>query len=286
MGRIAILTDSTADLSPAQAAAAGITVVPLYVQFGSEEYRAGVDLTTDAFWQKLLAPGAPHPTTAAPSPGDFTMAFEAAFTAGAEAVVCPTIGSRLSATFQAATLAAQGMSDRDIRVIDTMTTSMSTGIAALVAGDLAAGGLSPAAVEQGVIDRLDDIDLLVAVDTLEYLRKGGRLSAAQAVMGSMLSVKPIITVRDGVVVNADRQRSRAKARAAVIASVAATPVERVAVLHTPTSPAEEVAAFRDALVGAIPGGIDPARVTTELIGASTGPHLGPDLMGAAYLRAR
>lgn len=286
MGRIAILTDSTSDLSPEQAAAAGITVVPLYVRFGAEEYRAGVDLTTEAFWQKLLAPGAPHPSTAAPSPGDFAAAFEAAFADGAEAIVCPTIGTRLSATYQAATLAAEGMPDREIRVIDTMTTSMSTGIAALVAAELAAGGASAAEVEQGVIDRLSDIDLLVAVDTLEYLRKGGRLSAAQAVVGSMLSVKPIITVRDGVVVNLDRQRSRAKARAAVIASIASGPVERVAVLHTPTSPADEVAAFRDALVAALPGGIDPARVTTDLIGASTGPHLGPDLMGAAWLRAR
>ncbi len=104
---VAILTDSTADLSPDQAAAAGITVVPLYVRFGSDEYRAGIDLTTEGFWQTMLAPGAAHPTTAAPSPGDFRAAFEAAFTAGADAIVCPTIGHKLSATFQSAALAAE-----------------------------------------------------------------------------------------------------------------------------------------------------------------------------------
>lgn len=285
MSGVAILTDSTSDLSPAQAAGAGITVVPLYVRFGSEEYRAGVDLSTEAFWARLLAPGAPHPTTAAPSPGDFRTAFEAAFAAGADAIVCPVIGHRLSATFQSATLAAEGLPGREIVVIDTGSTSMSTGIPALLAADLARDGADARTIAEVVRSRLPDVDLFVAVDTLDYLRRGGRLSAAQAVVGTMLSVKPIVTVRDGLVVNSDRQRSRAKARAAVIAAVAAGRVERLAILHTPTSPPDEVAAFRAAMLAAIPGGVDPALVTVALIGASTGPHLGPDLMGAAFLRA-
>lgn len=281
---VAIVTDSTSDLSPDQAAAAGITVVPLYVRFGPDEYRAGVDLSTEGFWQTMLAPGAAHPTTAAPSPGDFRAAFETAFAAGADAIVCPTIGHKLSATFQSATLAAEGLPDREIHVVDTGSTSMSTGIPALLAADLARTGLPAAQIAEEIIRRLPDVDLLVAVDTLDYLRRGGRLSAAQAVVGSMLSVKPIITVRDGLVVNLDRQRSRAKARAAVVAAIASGPVERLAVLHTPTSEPDEVEAFRSALLAAIPGGVEPDRVTTGLIGASTGPHLGPDLMGAAFLR--
>jgi DegV family protein with EDD domain len=284
--RIAVLTDSTSDLSAEQAAGAGIGVVPLYVRFGGEEFRAGLDLSTEQFWMKMLTPGTPIPTTSAPSPGDFQAAFEAAFAAGAEAIVCPTIGARLSATFQSATLAAGAMPDREINVIDTGSTSMSTGIPALLAAELAAAGASAAEIAGAVRDRLPDVDLLVAVDTLEYLRKGGRLSATQAVVGSMLSVKPIITVRDGLVVMADRQRSRAKARAQVIAGIAATPVERLAILHTPTSTPDEVDQFRTQLLASIPGGVDPAKVTTGLIGASTGPHLGPDLMGAAFMRAR
>ena len=285
MATVAVLTDSTADLSPEQAAGAGITVVPLYVRFGAEEHRAGVDLTTEQFWDKLLAAGVAHPTTAAPSPGDFTRAFEAAFADGADAIVCPTIGHKLSATFQSATVAAETMADREIHVIDTGSTSMSTGIPALMAADMARAGASAAEIDEEIRRRLPDVDLLVAVDGLDYLRKGGRLSAAQAVVGSMLSVKPIITVRDGLVVMADRQRSRARARAAVVATIAAAPVERLAILHTPTSTPDEVDAFRRDLLAAIPGGVDPAKVTVGLIGASTGPHLGPDLMGAAFLRA-
>lgn len=286
LGHVAIVTDSTADLPPEAAAAAGIHVVPLYVRFGEEELRAGVDLTVPEFWDRMLSPGTPIPTTSAPSPGDFRAAFEAVFAAGADAIVCPVIGTKLSATSGSATLAAQALPEREIHVIDTGSTSMSTGIPALLAADLAAQGLSAAEVAAGVRERLPDVDLFVAVDTLDYLRKGGRLSAAQAVIGTMLSVKPIVTVIDGVVVLAERQRTRAKARARVVELVSAQPVERLAVLHTPTSTAEEVAAFREALLANIPYGVDPALVSTGLIGASTGPHLGPDLMGAAFLRRR
>ncbi len=286
MVTVAILTDSTADLTPEQAASAGITVVPLYVRFGSDEYRAGVDLTTEQFWQKLLAAGAAFPTTAAPSPGDFTNAFNAAFDAGAGAIVCPTIGQKLSATFQSATLAAQSMPDREIHVIDTGSTSMSTGIPALIAVEMARAGASAKEIADEVTRRLPDVDLFVSADGLEYLRKGGRLSAARAVVGTMLSVKPIITVTDGLVVMADKERSRAKARATVIASIAKAPIERLSILHTPTSTPEEVADFRARLLAAIPGGVGADKITEGIIGASTGPHLGPDLMGASFLRAR
>jgi DegV family protein with EDD domain len=284
MSPVAVVTDSTADLAPEMAAAAGIRVVPLYVQFGSEEFQAGVNLSTEQFWTRLLAPGAPFPKTAAPSPGTFKATFEACLADGADAIVCPVIGTKLSGTFGSATLAAQALPDREIHVIDTGSTSMSTGIPALIAAEMAATGASAGDIAAYVRSRLPDVDLFVAVDTLDYLRKGGRLSAAQAVIGSMMSVKPIITVVDGLVINAERQRTRAKARARVIERVAAEPIERLAILHSPTSTPEEVSTFRDQLVAAIPGGVDPARVTIGLIGASTGPHLGPDLMGASFLR--
>ena len=161
---------------------------------------------------------------------------------------------------------------------------MATGIPALMAAEMAATGASGADIAAYVSSRLPDIDLFVAVDTLDYLRKGGRLSTAQAVIGSMLSFKPIITVTDGLVVMAERQRTRAKARALVIERIAAQPIERLSILHTPTSTPDEVSAFREQLVAAIPGGVAPERITVGLIGASTGPHLGPDLMGAAFLR--
>jgi DegV family protein with EDD domain len=277
-----VVTDSTADLMPAQAAAAGIRVVPLFVQFGADSYQVGADLTTEQFWDKLLAPGAPIPSTAAPSPGTFKTTFEQCFADGADAVVCPVIGSALSGTFQSATVAASMLPDREIHVIDTRSTSMSTGLPALMAAELASSGVPAAEITERVTARLPDVDLYVAVDGLEYLRKGGRLSAAQSIVGNILSVKPIITVRDGHVTMAERQRSRAKARARVIELIAEHPVERLAIVHTPTSTAEEVQQFRDALVAALPG-LDPSAITVSLLGASTGPHLGPDLMGACFL---
>ncbi|HEU0243573.1 MAG TPA: DegV family protein [Candidatus Limnocylindrales bacterium] len=282
MPTTAVVTDSTADLMSAQAAGAGIRVVPLFVQFGADSFQVGVDLTTEQFWDRLLAPGAPIPSTAAPAPGTFKTVFEQCFADGADAVVCPVIGSGLSGTFQSATVAASMLADREIHVIDTRSTSMATGLAALMAAELAATGIPAAEIAERVTARLPDLDLYVAVDGLEFLRKGGRLSAAQSVVGNILSVKPIITVRDGHVTMADRQRSRAKARAKVIELIAAHPIERLAIVHTPTSSAEEVQAFRDALVGVLPG-LDPSAITVSLLGASTGPHLGPDLMGACFL---
>ena len=286
MGRVAIVTDSTADLAPETATAAGIRVVPLFIRFGTEEFRVGVDLTREQFWARLLAPDAPFPTTAAPSPGTFRATFEACFAEGADAIVCPTIGSKLSATFQSATLAARALPDREIHVIDTGSTSMSTGIPAQLAAEMATAGATGSEIAAAVRDRLSDVDLYVAVDTLEYLRKGGRLSAARAAIGTLLSVKPIITVRDGIVVMAERPRTRAKARERVIELITAAPIERIAFLHTSTSTHEEVQAFCDRLLARVPGGIDPAHISAGLIGASTGPHLGPHLMGAAFLRRR
>ena len=285
-GHVAIVTDSTADLPPAVAAAAGVRVVPLYVRFGADEFQAGVDLSIEQFWTRMLAPGAPIPATASPSPGTFQETFEACFAEGAEAIVCPVIGAGLSSTFQSATLAAGTLPDREIHVIDTRSTSMATGIPALLAAEMARVGMPAAEIAAGVRDRLPDIDLYVAVDTLDYLRKGGRLSAARAAIGTVLSIKPIITVRDGEVVMAEQPRTRTKARNRVIELVAATPLERVAILHTPTSTPDEVKAFHDALIERIPGGIDPAHVSIGLLGASTAPHLGPDLMGAVFLRRR
>jgi DegV family protein with EDD domain len=286
MGQVAIVTDSTADLEPALAATAGLRIVPLYVRFGDQEFRDGIDMSPAEFWDRLLAPGAPFPTTAAPSPGSFMEAFEACFADGADAVVCATIGSGLSGTFQSATIAAAMMPGREVHIIDTGTTSMGTGIAALLASELASTGMAAAAIAAVVRDRLADIDLYVAIDTLEYLRRNGRLSAARAAVGTLLSIKPIITVREGVVVLAEKPRTRGKARKRAVELITTAPLERVAILHTPTSTPEEVALFRDRIIALAPGGIDLGRVTTGLIGASTGPHLGPGMIGAVFLRRR
>lgn len=281
--RIAVVTDSVADLPPDAAAAAGIRVVPLSVSFGDRTFQAGVDLTTDAFWRLMTAPDAPFPTTAAPSPGAFHDAFQSAFAVGADAVICVDVAETLSATVASARVAAAMLPDREIHVIDTHTASMGVGLLALMAVELARAGLPAAQVAARVAERAGDIDLYVGLDTLAYLRKGGRLSGPQAAIGTLLSIKPIITVRDGLVEVADRPRTRSRARARVLDLLTARPVERIAILFTP--PADAIS-FRDELVTQLPGGIDPASVSVQPVGPSVGPHLGPGCLGAVVLYAR
>jgi len=285
MARVAIVTDSTADLSPAVTAAQGIRVVPLFVRFGDAELRAGVDLSTDEFWARMLAPDAPFPQTAAPAPGTFRETFEQCFADGAEAIVCLTISTKLSGTYRSAELGAAMLPGRPIHVIDSVTASMGTGLLVLLAAEMAAAGSPAGEIEAAVRARFADIGLYVFLDTLEYLRKGGRLSAARAAIGTVLSVKPIITVRDGLVEMVEKPRTRARARERVLELLASRPIERLAILQTAGIGADRDA-FRDELVARLPGGIEPAHVSAETIGASIGPHLGPGCLGAAVLLRR
>ena len=277
---VAVVTDSTADLPPATAAAAGIRVVPLTVTFGSDSFKAGVDLSTEAFWQRMTAPDAPFPTTAAASPGQYQEAFEAAFADGADAIVCVDIAETLSGTIKSARIAAEALGGREIHVIDSGTASMGVGLLALLAVELVGQGLSAADVAARLEARKGDVDVFVVLDTLAYLRKGGRLSGPQAAIGTLLSVKPIITFRDGKVEIADRPRTRGRARERVLELLSARPVERIAILYAPPAEAE---AFRDELLARVPGGIDPEHVSVQPIGPSVGPHLGPGSVGAAIL---
>jgi DegV family protein with EDD domain len=279
MSRVAIVTDSACDLDDVTAEAAGITIVPLLVRFGEASFRSGTDLPMDAFYDRLLAPGAPFPSTAACSPGDFQRAFEERLAAGAEAVVCVTVGSRLSATLSAAQVAADAMPE-SVHVVDSASASMGQGLLALAAAEAATAGETPEAIVSLVEDRRADARVYVALETLEYLRRGGRISAAQAAIGSVLSVKPIITIQDGAVETVDRPRTHARARARLLELLAAEPVERIAVLHTR---APGIESFAQDL--ALACGVGRESVTTSLIGPSVAPHVGPGAYGAAVLRA-
>ena len=281
MSRVAIVTDSVSDMPPDVAASHGITVVPLTVTFGTESFRPNVDMTTAQFWERMTAPDAPFPTTAACSAGDFLAAFDAAFEGGAESVVCVNVSDQLSATIKAARIAAGMRPDREIHIIDSRSASAGIGMLAQMGARLAAEGKSGAEIAAILVDRQKDINLYVALDTLEYLKRGGRISGARAVMGSLLSFKPIITVIDGVVENAERVRSRAKARERVLELLTAKPLERATVLHSTNADVEEFyARFVDR------SGLDPSLVDTLVIGASVGPHLGPGCVGAVILYAR
>ncbi len=282
MARVAIVTDSAADLTPEDAARHGITVVPLEVSFGRDRYRAGVDLSTEEFWRRMTAPEAPFPTTAAASPGQFRDAFDAAFRSGADAIVCVDITGTLSGTIKSALIARDMLPEREIHVVDSTSASMGVGMLALMAAEMAARGVPAAEITATLERRAADLDLYVVVDTLEYLRKGGRISAATAAIGGLLSVKPIITVREGNVVPLERVRTRSKAHERCLELLSARPVERVAILYAP--PADPIA-FREALVPRLPGGIAPAMVSIQPVGPSVGPHLGPGCVGAVILAA-
>jgi DegV family protein with EDD domain len=282
MSRVAIVTDSASDLSPERGSQLGITVVPLLVSFGDEEFRAGVDLSAEAFWARMVAPDAPFPKTAAASPVAFRDAFEAAFAAGAESVVCITVAASLSGTFKSATLGREMLPEREIHVIDSDTAAFGIGLLAMLAADLAKTGRSGAEIATEVGQRSKDVEAIVCLDTLEYLRRGGRISGPSAVIGTLLSVKPIIAIHDGKVDKIDQVRTRGKARERAIEFITARPIERLAVFHSISPDLDD---FRAAVL-ARAGALDVPEVETAVIGPSIGPHLGPGALGAAMLFRR
>jgi DegV family protein with EDD domain len=280
LSRVAVFTDSASDLDPAVATQLGIGIVPLLVNFGRDSFKAGVELSTAAFWDRMLAPDAPFPTTAASSPGEFKEAYEAAFADGADAIVSIHVAGTLSGTIKSAEIARDMLPEREIHVVDSLGASMAEGILATMGVELAAEGRSAADIVEVLEARAPDMRTYLALETLEYLKKGGRISGTQAAIGTLLSVKPIIRVKYGVVDTVDKVRTRAKARERLIELICERPIERLAILHT-MSP--DVETFRDAVLERASGGLGPTDVTINLVGPSVGPHVGPGCVGAAVL---
>src|SRR5262245_10862276 len=160
----------------------------------------------------MTAPDAPFPKTAASSPGEFQKAYEAAFASGADEVVSVHVAGTLSAVIKSAEIAAGQMPGKPIHIVDTMGASMCEGLLAELAVDLASHGVGGAEIKRVLEERRDDVAMIVALDTLEYLKRGGRISGAKAAIGTLLSVKPIIEVKDGKVEQAAQVRTRGKAR--------------------------------------------------------------------------
>jgi DegV family protein with EDD domain len=281
VARIVFVTDSASDLDPAVATAHGIRVVPLVVTFGADTYRAGVDLSTAEFWERMTAQDAPFPKTAAASPGDVKAIYDGAFAEGADAIVSVHVAGTLSGAIKSAEIARSMLPDREIHIVDSHGASMAESILCFMGQELAAGGMPAAEIAEVLTDRASDLRMYVSLETLEYLKKGGRISGAQAAIGTLLSVKPIIAVEDGRVETADKPRTRSKSRERCIELITARPIERIAILHTM---APDVDAFRDEVVRR--AGLDAGSVTVSLVGPSVGPHLGPGCVGAAVLYER
>jgi fatty acid kinase fatty acid binding subunit len=190
------------------------------------------------------------------------------------------VAGTLSGTIKAAEVARASLKDRDIHIIDSTSASMGEGMLAEMAVQMAADGKSATEIGQAVSGRREDLQVYLALETLEYLKRGGRISGAQAAIGTLLSVKPIIEIKDGRVETTERVRTRGKAREKLVELLAVRPVDRLSVLHTTNAGVEE---FVEQLLPKIPGGIDRSKVTIDTVGPSVGPHLGPGCVGAVAL---
>lgn len=271
-----IVTDSSCDLPPALADELAITVVPLTVRFGTEELVDRRDLTPAQFWSRS-ATSATLPETSAPSPGAFESAFRDAAAAGAVGVLCVNLSTRLSATAQSARTAAKAVApDIDVRVVDSRSVSLGLGLMVLAAARRAAEGAGLDELVSEMESIIGRTKVIGALDTLENLKKGGRIGGAQALLGSVLSIKPIIEVLDGAVEPGPKQRTRTRAMRYLVERVAAEPaIDALAVLH---GAAPDV----DQLVAMIEPHFPRERIVIGDLGAVVGSHTGPRTIGVAY----
>jgi DegV family protein with EDD domain len=272
---IRLVTDSSCDLPAELVERHGITVVPLTIRFGSEEYVDRRDLTSPEFWMKLRTAAA-LPETAAPSAGAFLEAFGDLAAQGATGVVTVCLSSKISATYQSAVIAAE-QADIPVKVVDSRMVSMALGFQVLAGAAEAEAGGDLEAVTDACLAAVEHTDIMAALDTLEFLKRGGRVGGAQAFIGGILDVKPIIGFADGVVSAAGRVRTRSKAIAALTARVQelGPSLEAVAVIHGGASDAESFAATVRQVVGDI-------EVVLAEIGPVVGTHSGPGIIGIAY----
>lgn len=280
MPGIRVVTDSACDLPPSLEQQYGIDIVPLTIRFGEEELVDRKDLTPTEFWARCKA-SAVLPETAAPSPGAFEDAFRRAVADGCDGVVCISLSGALSATVQSAQLAAKAVADAiPVRVIDSQSITMGEGVMALAAAKAAAAGKGLEDVAGAAEDLVGRVKVYGALDTLENLKKGGRVGGAQAMIGSMLSIKPIIEVSSGKVESESKQRTRSKSLAYLVDKVRqAGKVEQLAVMHGDAPDIEE---FLDMMSEVYPRD----EIIVGDIGAVIGTHGGPRVIGITFVQGR
>ena len=273
MAGVRIVTDSSCDLDTADCERLGIEVVPLSIRFGSDEYEDRTDLSAEAFYE-LMAQREELPETAAPSPGKFEAAFRRQAEAGADAVVCITLSSDRSATMAAAENAARAIADDlPVHVLDSRSITAGLGTQVLLAAERAADGASADEITALVEDLRSRTHVFGSLDTLENLKKGGRIGGAQAMLGSLLSIKPMIDISTGVVEEAGKHRTRKKSLQALRDKITEFgPVEHLAIMH---GMAPDIDVMLDL--------VDGMEHRLGHIGAVIGTHGGPRVVGACWL---
>lgn len=278
--RVRIVTDSSCDLPAELVAQHGIGVVPLSIRFGDEELIDREQLTVEEFWQRCAASD-DLPSTAAPAPGQFEQVFRSMAAEGATDIVVISLSGALSATIQSAELAAREVeSTVQVHVVDSRSVTMGLGTMVLAAAEAAEAGRSAVDIVADVTDMAARTRVIGALDTLENLRKGGRIGGAKAMLATALSIKPIIEVIDGVVEQAGKQRTRSRALAFIAEQVAADAdrIEGLAVLHAECA---DVDAFVSMIRAAAP---TVGEIVVGRIGPVIGTHAGMGTIGVAYRR--
>ncbi len=275
---VRVVTDSTCDLTPDLAASAGIMVIPVYINLGDRSYLDGVDLTRTEFYARL-PDFDPPPTTASPGPEPFRQTYEALAAEGADEIVSIHVAASLSTVCNVATAAARETQGARVTVVDSQQVSLGTGFLALTAARLAAAGRTAAEIVAALPDQIRRTRIFAALDTLEYLRRSGRVSALVAGLGSLLQIKPVLTVAEGVI-RSDRVRTRSQAVQRILDLLGARgPLSHLAVLHTGAR------ARAEALLAQVRHLAPPGEIPLVEVTPAIGAHVGPEGLGLACVQA-
>lgn len=269
----AVVTDSTADLPDAWRDRYDVEVVPLKVLFGEETFRDGVDMNNEEFFRRL-ATSTKLPTTSAPSPGEFAELYSR-LAKDHDGCISIHIGAQLSATAEAARVGAQSVEGFKVEVVDSETVTMPMAFLCRVAAECATLDEATAAVKQ----RIPNCRVLALLDTLRYVEMGGRVSRAQAMIGTMLDLKPLLLVVDREIKSVDRVRTRSRAIPRMVEFfVGDLPVEHVGVVHAQAhDEAEQIAAD-------LRKRYPELEVPVGQIGCVLGTHVGPKALGLTYIK--
>ena len=273
--KIKIVTDSTSDLPPKLAEELGITVVPVYVRFGGKVYRDRVDISEDEFYQRLLSEPI-HPSTEPPTPQDFADVYQR-LSQEADGIISIHISSKLSATCNSARRGKELVeTECPIEVVDSGLVTMGLGMLVTAANTLAKSGKSVPQIEEEVERIIPSIHLLGLLDTLKYLVLGGRIGKAKALLGSVLSVKPMLTMKDGELESAGQVRTRAKGIDGLFDFVKnATNIQDLAIVYNTTPEDAQTLIER---IGFI---FPKERIRLAKLGPALGVHGGPGILFVA-----
>jgi DegV family protein with EDD domain len=279
---VRVVTDSTADLNPDEVERHHILVVPLNIHFGQDVYRDGVDLGKDEFYERMVK-SAVLPRTSQPGVGDFQATYQSI--SDAEAIVSVHIGGKLSGTTNAAQTAARLLAEQDsaappVTVVDTDQASVGLGFAALAAARAAEAGADAVSCAAAARDTAARSRVLLFVDTLEYLQKGGRIGRARAFLGTLLRTKPVLELAGGEIEGIERPRTRQKAIKRLFELIVKTsnPVS-IAILHGTTPDEAEHLAAR------VRAALPETPVAIVQVSPVIGVHTGPAALGAAIEKA-